>query len=498
MSEPDWAPLTGFRVAVTSARRADELSALLRRRGATVTSAAAITMVPLPDDDELRDAHRGADRRAARHRDRHHRHRLPRLGRRRRRLGTGQRTDRRARQGAHRVARTEGHRRAARGGPARGVVAGVGVVARAAALPASRAASPGSASPCSCTAPPTTGIRSPSSSTNCAPRAPKSCRSACTAGIRHRATATSTSWSRASPSEKFDAVSFTSAPAVAVDADARRGDGHRGPGADGAAHRGARDVRRPGDGAAAGPARCADVGAGADAAGRVGPSHHRRAAAAAVAHGPGGRTSAGDPRHLRAGRRRGQGALARRDGDHPGARAPPGRGGVAQSICWARCPAAAPTPTRSRRRYCGFERRWATRTSCRRSSSAATGWPSTTNWPTRYEPRAGRARHPQARRCRDDRRPRAAGVGGLGHRVHVAFVDVLGPTPTEVLPRCCDEPAVLVPAFLSRGYHVSADIPAHVAASGHPDVTVTDALGPGPQLARVLGRSACRIRLAAR
>lgn len=54
MSEPTWAPLTGFRVAVTSARRADELSALLSRRGATVTSAAAITMVPLPDDDELR------------------------------------------------------------------------------------------------------------------------------------------------------------------------------------------------------------------------------------------------------------------------------------------------------------------------------------------------------------------------------------------------------------------------------------------------------------
>jgi uroporphyrinogen-III synthase len=54
MSEPDWAPLTGFRVAVTSARRADELSALLHRRGATVTSAAAIRMVPLPDDDALR------------------------------------------------------------------------------------------------------------------------------------------------------------------------------------------------------------------------------------------------------------------------------------------------------------------------------------------------------------------------------------------------------------------------------------------------------------
>ncbi len=54
MSVPDWAPLTGFRVAVTSARRADELSALLRKRGAGVTSAPAIEMVPLPDDHELR------------------------------------------------------------------------------------------------------------------------------------------------------------------------------------------------------------------------------------------------------------------------------------------------------------------------------------------------------------------------------------------------------------------------------------------------------------
>ena len=54
MSEPEFSPLTGFRVAVTSARRADELGALLKRRGATVTCAAAIAMVPLPDDDELR------------------------------------------------------------------------------------------------------------------------------------------------------------------------------------------------------------------------------------------------------------------------------------------------------------------------------------------------------------------------------------------------------------------------------------------------------------
>ena len=55
MRDADSAPLTGFRIAVTSARRAEELATLLTRRGATVTSAAAIAMVPLPDDDELRD-----------------------------------------------------------------------------------------------------------------------------------------------------------------------------------------------------------------------------------------------------------------------------------------------------------------------------------------------------------------------------------------------------------------------------------------------------------
>lgn len=53
MSEPDFAPLTGYRVAVTAARRADEQCTLLRRRGATVCAAPAIEMVPLPDDDEL-------------------------------------------------------------------------------------------------------------------------------------------------------------------------------------------------------------------------------------------------------------------------------------------------------------------------------------------------------------------------------------------------------------------------------------------------------------
>lgn len=74
----------------------------------------------------------------------------------------------------------------------------------------------------------------------------------------------------------------------------------------------------------------------------------------------------------------------------------------------------------------------------------------------------------------------------LGQRVRTAFVDVLGPTPADVLAELRDEPAVLVPAFLASGYHVRVDVPAFVAASGHADVTVTDALGPSADIVRVL------------
>ncbi len=76
----------------------------------------------------------------------------------------------------------------------------------------------------------------------------------------------------------------------------------------------------------------------------------------------------------------------------------------------------------------------------------------------------------------------------LDRRVQVAFVDVLGPTPGEVLARAAagGRPAVVVPAFLSRGYHVRTDLPAHVAASGHRHVTVAPALGPSGQVARIV------------
>ena len=47
------APLAGFTVAVTAARRREELTALLVRRGARVVEAPAIRIVPTHDDDEL-------------------------------------------------------------------------------------------------------------------------------------------------------------------------------------------------------------------------------------------------------------------------------------------------------------------------------------------------------------------------------------------------------------------------------------------------------------
>ena len=75
----------------------------------------------------------------------------------------------------------------------------------------------------------------------------------------------------------------------------------------------------------------------------------------------------------------------------------------------------------------------------------------------------------------------------LDRTVQVAFVDVLGPTPSEVLSHAADGArAIVVPAFLSRGYHVRADLPAHVAASGHSNVIVTPALGPSGQIARIV------------
>ncbi len=77
--------------------------------------------------------------------------------------------------------------------------------------------------------------------------------------------------------------------------------------------------------------------------------------------------------------------------------------------------------------------------------------------------------------------------------VRTAFVDVLGPSPAEVLRDLAADdpadtvPAVVVPAFLASGYHVYQDVPREVGESGHPAVAVTPAMGPDPALARIMG-----------
>ncbi|ALG14605.1 uroporphyrinogen-III synthase [Kibdelosporangium phytohabitans] len=56
MVETEVPPLAGYTVGVTAARRADELTVLLERRGANVMHGAAIKIVPLPDDTRLQAA----------------------------------------------------------------------------------------------------------------------------------------------------------------------------------------------------------------------------------------------------------------------------------------------------------------------------------------------------------------------------------------------------------------------------------------------------------
>jgi sirohydrochlorin ferrochelatase len=65
------------------------------------------------------------------------------------------------------------------------------------------------------------------------------------------------------------------------------------------------------------------------------------------------------------------------------------------------------------------------------------------------------------------------------HSVELAFADVRGPTIAQVLDGLAGD-TVLLPAFLARGYHVRADIPAQVAERR--GVIIADALGPAPEL----------------
>lgn len=63
-----------------------------------------------------------------------------------------------------------------------------------------------------------------------------------------------------------------------------------------------------------------------------------------------------------------------------------------------------------------------------------------------------------------------------GTRVHLGWADVLSPTLTDTLSGLGD--AVVVPGFLTAGYHVTSDLPAAVEASGG-RARLTGLIGPG-------------------
>ncbi|KAA9155130.1 sirohydrochlorin chelatase [Amycolatopsis acidicola] len=73
-------------------------------------------------------------------------------------------------------------------------------------------------------------------------------------------------------------------------------------------------------------------------------------------------------------------------------------------------------------------------------------------------------------------------VRASGVPVRVAYADVRQPDLTSVLRSVPGRQAVVIPAFLASGYHVRTDIPAQIAAAGHPDVVLARAFGPAPEL----------------
>ncbi|WP_031469340.1 sirohydrochlorin chelatase [Sciscionella sediminilitoris] len=79
----------------------------------------------------------------------------------------------------------------------------------------------------------------------------------------------------------------------------------------------------------------------------------------------------------------------------------------------------------------------------------------------------------------------AGQVRAHGVPVRVAYADVREPSVTTVLTGLHGQAALVVPAFLAAGYHVRADLPAQITASGHPATRLTEPLGPDPALLRI-------------
>ncbi|NLG45828.1 sirohydrochlorin chelatase [Gordonia sp. (in: high G+C Gram-positive bacteria)] len=72
-----------------------------------------------------------------------------------------------------------------------------------------------------------------------------------------------------------------------------------------------------------------------------------------------------------------------------------------------------------------------------------------------------------------------------GRAAAVSFVDVVGPSPSEMLAELPPGPVTVLPAFLARGHHVRVDVTRHVTQADRP-VFLADALGPSRLLAQAL------------
>lgn len=68
--------------------------------------------------------------------------------------------------------------------------------------------------------------------------------------------------------------------------------------------------------------------------------------------------------------------------------------------------------------------------------------------------------------------------------VHLAFADVCTPTVADVAART-PGPLIVVPAFLTRGYHVRVDIPDQLTRAGRTHTHLTPPLGAHPALEEV-------------
>lgn len=83
------------------------------------------------------------------------------------------------------------------------------------------------------------------------------------------------------------------------------------------------------------------------------------------------------------------------------------------------------------------------------------------------------------------------GVVGLA-----AYVELTAPLVVDVLA-AAEEPTVVVPLLLSRGFHIGVDLPAAVAAASAP-VALGAALGPDPAIAAAMAARLDAAGLAAR